>query len=220
MVLPDPGSPHINTTVLADRVIATRPLVSPVIGQDGRVNLHVVFAGDHVRLPKSAVVPAGSALGGTIPAAAVRDADPQAAPPEIRTVSGATLLVPAEQRAELENFCAANRIPLRSRPDVWGDLLEPFLDTEFTPERQAVTQARLRRAGLGADEVAGIRARVAPVMRAYNAVHQDWHHLGLADLLDAATAGWMPEHLRIKSGERAAFYAWAMTIADRGRPHS
>ncbi|MFE4637222.1 hypothetical protein ACFRJ1_28115 [Streptomyces sp. NPDC056773] len=135
-------------------------------------------------------------------------------------MSGETVFVSAQQRAELERFCIDHRIPRRSRPDVWGDLLEPFLDTEFTPEGQASTQARLGRAGLGPDEVAGIRAKVGPLMRAYNAVHEDWHHLGLADLLDAATSDWIPEEHRIKSGERAAFRAWAMEIADLGHPHS
>jgi hypothetical protein len=38
-------------------------------------------------------------------------------------------------------------------------------------------------------------------------------------LLDAVTADWIPEHLRIKSGDTAAFYDWAMTIADLGHRH-
>ncbi|MFJ3793139.1 hypothetical protein [Kitasatospora sp. NPDC090091] len=194
------------------------------------MNLEAELAGDHLRLPGTAFLPAdsapgdgtgattGTATGRVVPAAAVRDADPAASPPEIRTVAGETVFVRAERRAELESFCLANRIPRQSRPDVWGALLEPFLDTEFTPERQAATQACLSRvAGLSAGEVADIRARVAPLMRAYNGLHWDWHHLGLADLLDAATADWIPEHLRIAPGEQAAFYSWAAGIADLGR---
>jgi hypothetical protein len=43
------------------------------------------------------------------------------------------------QQDELERFCRATQIPVRKRPDISGDLLEPFLDTQFTPEREAVT---------------------------------------------------------------------------------
>ncbi|MDA5284721.1 hypothetical protein [Streptomyces sp. Isolate_45] len=95
---------------------------------------------------------------------------------------------------------------------MWGDLLEPFLDTEFTTERKAATQARLEQAGPGPDEVAGIRDKVAPLMRADNSFGEDWHHLGVADLLNAATADWIPQHQQIKPGEVAAFRAWAMRI--------
>ncbi|WP_374774268.1 hypothetical protein OG756_15985 [Streptomyces sp. NBC_01310] len=58
-------------------------------------------------------------------------------------------------------------------------LLEPFVDTGFTPEGQAATLASLGEVGLGPAEVAGIREKVAPLMRAYNDLHWDWHHLGV-----------------------------------------
>ncbi|MFF3069503.1 hypothetical protein [Kitasatospora sp. NPDC057936] len=180
------------------------------------MSLYVVLAGDHVRLQESVFAPAGTAPRGAIPATALRDADPTAVPPEIRTLSGDTVFVSAVQRGELERFCAANGVPLRVRPDVWGDLLEYFLDTGFTPGARAATQARLSLVGLGEGEVAGIRHEVAPLMHAYNGLHQDWYHLGLADLLDAAAADRTPGHLRIPPAERAAFCAWAMGIADLG----
>ncbi|MGW3326458.1 hypothetical protein [Streptomyces virginiae] len=53
-------------------------------------------------------------------------------------------------------------------------------------------------------------------MSAYNTFYEDWHHLGLADLLDAATADRIPQHQQIKLSEVAAFCAWAMKIADLG----
>ncbi|MEU7731421.1 hypothetical protein AB0B78_40440 [Streptomyces sp. NPDC040724] len=99
--------------------------------------------------------------------------------------------------------------------DVWGDLLEPFLDTEFTAEQQAGTLARLSAVGLGPEEVARIREQVGPLMRAFNSLHWDWHHLGITDLLDAAEADWIPEHLRVRPDDRAAFRTWAMEIANR-----
>lgn len=176
----------------------------------------VVFAGDRLRLLDSGCVPAGATAEGTLLATALRDADPAAAPPEIRTVSGETLFVPAGRRGELELFCRDNQIPLRVRPDVWGDLLEPFLDTEPTDEERAATLGRLNRVGLGAAEVAAIREEVAPLVLAYNAVHRDWHHLGLADLLDAATAVRLPGVRAAEPAGRAGFFSWAMRIADLG----
>ncbi|MFJ3636619.1 hypothetical protein [Streptomyces sp. NPDC090112] len=148
-------------------------------------------------------------------ATAVREADPDAAPPEVRTLVGEVLFVPATHRSELLRFCAANGIPLRSRPDVWADLLEPFLDTSFTPREQEATLRRLAQAGLDADETVRIRERVGPLMAAYNSLHRDWIHLGLADLLDAAFGTLVPRELRIPPPERDAFLAWATGIANR-----
>ncbi|WP_405676759.1 hypothetical protein OG239_39545 [Streptomyces sp. NBC_00868] len=150
-----------------------------------------------------------------LPAAAVRDADPAASPPELRTVPGDKVFVSSRDTARLERFCAENRIPVRRRPDIWGDLLEPFLDTRFDGRHQAETLDWLARNGVGRAEADRIRERVGPLMAAYNGVHWDWFHLGLADLLDAAASDLVPAELRIRPQDRAAFRAWAMEIADR-----
>ncbi|MFB6892796.1 hypothetical protein ACFCX4_26185 [Kitasatospora sp. NPDC056327] len=184
------------------------------------MNLCVVLDGDRLRVPASAFAPAGGEGERVVPVSALRDADPGTAPPEIRTLAGESLFLPATRRADLEEFCAANGIPLRRRPDVWGDLLEPFLDTAFTTAHREAAQARLTRVGLGEGKVAAIRAEVGPMMVAYNSVHRDWCHLGLADLLDAATSGLVPEEHRVGRAGLAAFHAWAMEIADLGRPHT
>ncbi|MFZ3474622.1 hypothetical protein ACODT3_02970 [Streptomyces sp. 4.24] len=67
--------------------------------------------------------------------------------------------------------------------------------------------------------MAAIREEVAPLVRAYNAVHWDWHHLGLADLLDAATSVRLPGVRALQPADRAAFFSWAMRIADLGAAH-
>lgn len=187
--------------------------------------LEVAFAGGHVFFPGGHLSRAGGTFDGTIAASAIRDADPAAAPPEIRTLSGETLFVSAVQREELERFCLASQIPVRKRPDIWGDLLEPFVDTQPAPEYEAVTLSRLRQAGLTDTEIGQIRTQVGPLMLAYNTVHWDWYHLGLADLLDAATTDSLPEYLRARMremraelGETARFYAWAMRIANSAGP--
>ncbi|MFG2335167.1 hypothetical protein [Streptomyces yangpuensis] len=150
-----------------------------------------------------------------LPAAAVRDADPAATPPELRTVAGDTVFVDSRDTAALERFCAEHRIPVRRRPDIWGDLLEPFLDTRFDDRHHTATLDRLERGGVGRDEAVRIRRRVGPLMTAYNSLHWDWHHLGLADLLEAAASDHVPAELRVPPQDRAAFRAWAMEIADR-----
>jgi hypothetical protein len=185
--------------------------------------LEVAFDDGYVFFPVGHLSRIGGTFGGTLAAAAILDADPAQPPPEIRTVSGETLFISAQQREELERFCRASQIPTRKRPDIWGDLLEPFLDTEFTPEHEAATLSRLHHAGLTETEVSQVRARVGPLMRAYNAIHWDWCHLGLADLLDAITTETLPGHsspwlrveqVRSELGEIASFYAWAMRIAN------
>jgi len=187
----------------------------------------VTFTRGHVFFPAGHISRIGGTFDGTLAASAIRDADPAAAPPEIRTLSGETLFVSAVQREELEQFCRAGQIPVRKGPDVWGDLLEPFVDTEFTPEREEVTRSRLNQAGLTDSEISQIRAKVGPLMLAYNAFYWDWAHLGLSDLLDALTTDSLPgylhaglhvEEIRAELGETASFYAWAMTIANRTGP--
>lgn len=129
----------------------------------------------------------------------------------------------------MEQFCRASQIPVRKRPDIWGDLLEPFIDTEFTPEHEGATRTRLNQAGLTDSEMSQIRTKVGPLMLAYNAFHWDWAHLGLADLLDARTTdklsgylhdGLHVEEIRAELGETASIYAWAMRIANRTGPQS
>jgi hypothetical protein len=176
--------------------------------------LEVTFADDHVLFPAGHLSRIGGTFDGTLAAAAIRDADPAAAPPEIRTLSGETLFVSAVQREDLKRFCQASQIPVRKRPDIWGDLLDPFLGTPVPPHHEAATLSRLHEAGLTRAEAGQIRGRVGPLMRAYNAFHGDWGHLGLADLLDAATATWLPERERSGLGEITSLYAWAMRIAN------
>ena len=182
------------------------------------VGLGVTFADDHLVFPENHLSRIGGSGDGTLAAAAIRDADPAASPPEVRTKSGETLFVSATQRQDLEQFCQAYQVPIRKRQDVWGDLLEPFLDTQFTVQHQAATLVRLHDAGLTDAEIDQIRAKVGPLMLAYNAYYWDWHHLGLADLLVAAIGDWLPEHERAALGATASFYSWAMGIANRTGP--
>ena len=97
------------------------------------LGLEVAFADDHIRFPAGHLCRVGGWSGRILAAAAIQDADPAATPPEIRTACGEALFVSAVQHVGLERFCQTNQIPTRKRPDVWGDLLEPFLDTSSHP---------------------------------------------------------------------------------------
>ncbi|MFD3701591.1 hypothetical protein ACFWUP_00435 [Nocardia sp. NPDC058658] len=106
---------------------------------------------------------------------------------------------------------------MRADPDIWGDLLEPFLDTSFDDEHQRRTETRLRRAGVSAEEIVEIRGRVERAMLSYNfdSMLWDWTYLGLYDLLSAANGVLARPAARAKLGDPAQFYHWAMRIAVR-----
>lgn len=179
--------------------------------------MEVAFAEDRIRFLRYDFRGAAVHPTGVITSAEIRDADWAAAVPEIRTIRGETLFVPRRLRSGLERFCLRNGIARRTRFDVWDDLLEPFLDTRFDPAHERATIARLRDAGFPPHEVTEIRRRLAPLMRAYNfdAMVWEWVSLGLYDLLNAANAPFVDPGVRNGLGDPAAFYGWAMRIADR-----
>lgn len=72
---------------------------------------------------------------GLVPWSAVLEVDPATSPPELR-IAGETLFVSAELREELARAAEAHGIPVVRRVDVWGMLLDPFLDTEFDEDDQ------------------------------------------------------------------------------------
>jgi hypothetical protein len=188
------------------------------------VSMDVTFADDFIRFPHYDFRGASVHPDGTLTAAQIRGVNWKLAPPEIRTERGETLFVPADQRPELEQFCQRNGIAFDRRLDVWGNLLEPFLDTEISDETADATDERLRRAGFEPGEIAEIRLRIAPLMKAYNidSMLGDWANLGLYDLLRAVSGHLVPAGLPATLGDPADVYAWAQEIADRpftsGRP--
>jgi hypothetical protein len=181
--------------------------------------MEVSIAEDRIRFrrydfPGATVYPSG-----TLAPEQIRDADWAAWPPEIRTMGGETLFVSHDQREELEQFCHRNGIARKCRADIWSDLLEPFLDTTFDRKYELATENRLSAAGFTAAEIGDIRARIAPLMEAYNfdSMLWEWVHLGLFDLLQARTGPLVKPAVRAAYGDPAAFYAWAMDIAERRR---
>lgn len=93
---------------------------------------HILFAS--YQFPSASVHPHG-----VLPATQIRSAWVESSPPEIHTSAGETLFLSSDDRAGLAEFCARHSIPLVGRLDIWGNLFEPFLDTEFGPEHQSAT---------------------------------------------------------------------------------
>ncbi len=176
------------------------------------------FGPDHIVFTTYAFPWASVYPHGVLAATDVRDAYVEGGPPEIRTRSGETLFVSWDDKAGLAQFCQRHSIPLVRRLDVWGNLFEPFLDTEFNPAHVAATDARLREAGLPQPEIDAIRARLTPLMRSYNFYSGlwEWCDLGLFDLLNALCGNLADPALLPALGDLDEVYRWAMEIADHG----
>ncbi|HEY7546795.1 MAG TPA: hypothetical protein VID27_18020 [Blastocatellia bacterium] len=163
--------------------------------------------------PPSSVYPSGK-----IAYASIIEIDADAAPPEIRT-EREILFISATMKEELRRAASANAIPAVRRIDVWGLLLEPFLDTEFDREDKERTLRLLEESGILRDESVEIRRSVTRAMEAYNfdSMLWDWCHLGLADVLDAFRGVLSGPRHRLPPDEYEAFYWRAMEIARKGK---
>lgn len=161
---------------------------------------------------------AGVHTRGVLPATEVRDVSTTLRP-EIRTTAGETLFLAWDDKPRLVEFCRRHAIADVVRFDVWGNLFEPFLDTEFTDSQKAATDARLHGVGLSQASIDSIRARLTPLMHAYNfdSMLWDWTDLGLYDLLCALNGTLVPASLPSTLGDLGEVYRWAMEIADYGR---
>jgi predicted metal-dependent HD superfamily phosphohydrolase len=120
-----------------------------------------------------------------ISASDIREVRLDRMPPEVVTHGGQVCFVSATLRPWLSLFCRANAVPLVNRVDVWSELAEPFLDTEFSNDQAAATLARLATCGLDEESVARIRASIGKTMLSMTAVTWEWCHYGHMDVLTA-----------------------------------
>lgn len=132
-------------------------------------------------------------------------------PLAVLTRAGEFLFVSREQLDNLKAFCAATGIPFTNRFDVWGCLLDPFLDTEFSEEFQRATDTRIEECGLSREEIVAIRAEVESPMLRHTARTWEWQHYGLYDVLYA-----VKPVLPAGRAKWRAFYGRAMEIARMG----
>ena len=146
----------------------------------------------------------------------IRDVDPDAKYAEIRTLDGETLFVSDEQRADFLKVIGDKSLAVVARPDIWGLILEPFLDTEFTAAQTEHTLKKLAEFGLSRHEVERTRGEVEAAMLSYNSPIGDWCHLCLFDVLQAVrnTATLTSLKNRILPERFSKFYWDAMKVAD------
>lgn len=142
-----------------------------------------------------------------IEAACISDIDINAHPLTIR-VGHELLFVSVKDKDRLLLFANANHIPLVKRDDIWGWILEPFLDTEYTGDTHQRLNRQLATYGLSEEQVYTIRMEVKIQMLKYNfdTALWEWVSLGLKDVLCAMRA-------KYDATAFAAFYQKAMDIA-------
>lgn len=151
--------------------------------------------------------------------AAIAEVDPDGFPPTIWTRAGEILPVPRAQADSLKAFAQHHGLPIIRREDIWSALLDPFLDTEHSPECEQRDLDILARVGLDVAAVAVIRKRVEPRMMALTFVTWEWQYYGLFDVLDAFEPWLFPDLGRgiFRPVPFPEFYREAMAIARRGR---
>jgi hypothetical protein len=128
--------------------------------------------------------------------------------PPALLIKNELIFISAEHKEALKVFAEDNEVKQDALPDIWDWILTPFLDTEFTPEREQDLTERLARHGLDSAWVNLIRNEVGEQMYKYNfdTMLWDWWGLGLADVLRAMRPKYDDERFRI-------FYKQAMEIA-------
>jgi len=138
--------------------------------------------------------------------------------PSIRVNENELVFISAVDRKLLTNFCTENAIPINKRVDVWGIILDVFLDTMHSEEWIQKSLAQLYNCGISEVECINLRQEVAGRMVAYNFTSGfwEWVHLGLCDLLYASMGFLSGERYRLSDDEFEKFYFKAMEIALKG----
>lgn len=137
----------------------------------------------------------------------IDDIDFKSYPPTFK-VGNELIYLTSEKKVELEEFATRNNIRKIERPMIWGWILEPFLDTEFTTETDQRLTKLLENYGLTADQVKSLRAEVETQMLKYNFDTMLWEWGGF-DALDVLKA----MRTEYKKEEFDNFYRRVMEIA-------
>ena len=133
----------------------------------------------------------------------------KSAPPTIK-VGNELLFISAVHKQDLAAFADQNKIPLSDRVELWGWILEPFLDTEFTDERKERLYNLLEKYELNRQTVDHLREIVKEQMMKYNfdTMLWEWGMFGPLDVLQAMRP-------KLNSEDFNSFYKQVMEIALR-----
>lgn len=128
-------------------------------------------------------------------------------PPTIK-VGNELIFLTREKKDELEAFATRNNVAIVVRPVIWTWILEPFLDTEYTPETDEKAMDFLGNYGLTAEQVKSLRTEVQTQMIKYNfdTMLWEWGSFDTSDVLKAMRTKYDKETYE-------AFYNRAMEIA-------
>ena len=137
----------------------------------------------------------------------IDDIDFKSYPPTFR-VGNELIYLTSEKKVELEEFATRNNIKTIERSMIWGWILEPFLDTEFTTETDQRLTKLLENYGLTANQVKSLREEVETQMLKYNFDTMLWEWGGF-DALDVLKA----MRTKYKKEEFDNFYRRVMEIA-------
>lgn len=137
----------------------------------------------------------------------IDDLDFKSYPPTFR-VGNELIYLSSEKKIELEAFAKRNNIVTVERPMIWGWILEPFLDTEFTTEMDQRLTILLESYGLSIDQVKSLRAEVEIQMLKYNfdTMLWEWGGFDASDVLKAMLT-------KYNKDEFKDFYRRVMEIA-------
>jgi len=153
-----------------------------------------------------------------IPASSIQEMVETASMPSIRVNENELVFISAEDRKLLVKFCVKNAIPINKRADVWGIILDAFLDTTHSEEWKQKGLMQLYNCGISELECNNLRQEVAERMVAYNFASGlwEWVHLGLSDVLYASSGYLSGEKHRLSDNDFEKFYFKAMDIALKG----
>ncbi|WP_086828465.1 hypothetical protein [Allokutzneria sp. NRRL B-24872] len=173
----------------------------------------VRFEPDGMRLQWRTGCAEASYVGDFVAWSDIRDADPSATPPELRLQGGRTVFLAAEQSEELAERLWAAGVTLVHRPDVWGHLLEPFLDRDYDEVKERI-EGELRYWGFTEAEVDLFRERVRWRMLLFTRFGGEWTTYGQADLVLAWFLLRVPP-MFVSAGDYRRFRRLNDEIADR-----
>ena len=137
----------------------------------------------------------------------IDDIDYKSYPPTIR-IGDELIFLTREKKDELEEFAKRNNIKTVERAMIWGWILEPFLDTEFTLETDQRLSKLLGDYGLTTDQIKLLRTEVEIQMLKYNFDTMLWEWGGF-DALDVLKA----MRTKYSKDEYQDFYKRVMKIA-------
>lgn len=135
------------------------------------------------------------------------DIDLKATPPTIR-IQDDLIFLTAEKKADLEKFANHNNVKIIERQGIWEWILEPFLDTEYTIEKDQNLSKLLENYGIEAHYLKFLRTEVEEQMYKYNfeTMLWEWVALGASDVLMAMRTKYNQEKFK-------DFYREVMKIA-------